>query len=274
MKPILFATNYSHAAENAGDYAAQLAQQLGTRLILLHTWTIPAMPAESVLVTPDPEELRSGERHRAEQSADLLHAKWNVLVNAIERNGFAPEEIIDITRSNNISLVVMGSHEHSLFSRVAGNTITSILHRAGVPLLLVPDYVVYKTPQTILLASDNEHIPGSQAISSLRTMIHQLGAWLEVVNVQKPEHIWNIRSTPEAVRLEHSLRFCDHSWRFELNSDVPEGIKHAAREVHADWIAIAPRHFTWFQSLFKHSTTEQIAFSSDKPVLILPSISN
>ena len=274
MKPILFATNYTAASENAGQYAAQLARQLGTSLSVLHSWTVPAAVSDGIVVTPDPEELRRSEQLRVQKERDTLHEQWNIEVNGYEVNGFGPEEIIAHARKHNAGLIVMGTHHHNLISRMTGSVATALFHQSGFPILLIPEHYRFSEPKMILLAAGDDHEPTAQALSVLKTWNRFLHSRLAIVNVQKPEHIWNVQSTPDTLRLEHSLRFADHSWHYELNSSVTEGIKHAASETHADWIAVAPRHFSWLEGIFRRSTTGKLAFSCDKPLLILPAINN
>ena len=50
MKTIFVATDFSDAALNATDYAAQLSKTTGSRLVIFHTWALPALSEGAVVI--------------------------------------------------------------------------------------------------------------------------------------------------------------------------------------------------------------------------------
>jgi|GEM_PF-3334017 nucleotide-binding universal stress UspA family protein len=271
MKPILFATNYTAAAEHAGDYAAQVAKLCGAPLIVFHSWTIPILTPEDAVVAQPFEVFHEREQAVIEKEVMRLRTKWNIPVSGVQRQGYAESEIEDICKTEGVSLVIMGMHHHGFFSRLLGSVATKSIHHAGYPVLLIPENAVYVRPGKILFAAGNELNVTATSLNPLKLLVRNMDASLELVHVSDPDEIWNIIESDSAINFEILLKQIPHKWNFESNSSASTGILKAAENTHADWIAVAPRHFNWLEAHFKRSVTENLAFSSTRPILILPS---
>lgn len=272
MRPILFATNYTPASINAGDYAAQLAKICNAPLIILHTWTLPVLTPEDAIVVPPPDVFHERERKEIETEVGRLRTRWGIDVTGIEVNGYAPDEIETLSKEHDVCLVVMGMHHQNFFSKLIGSVATTTLHKAAYPVLLVPEKVPFDKPDKVLFAADPSHDIDEHALDALKLLVRTMGASLEIVNVETPEELWKVHETPGAVHLEHSLQYLEHKTTVEINENVTEGIKHAAKTSTADWIAVAPRHFRWFEDVIKRGVTKELAYSADRPLLVLPSV--
>lgn len=272
MKPILFATNYTPASINAGDYAAQLAKICNAPLIVLHTWTMPVLTPEDAVAVPPPEEFHARERKEIESEVNRLRTRWGVDVTGIEVNGYAPDEIETTGKEHDVCLVVMGLHHQNFFGRLIGSVATTALHHAAYPILLVPEKVPFEKPEKVLFAADASHEVDDRALDALKLLVRTMGSSLDIVNVETPEELWNVHETPGSVHLEQSLQYLQHKTTVEVSENITEGIKHAAEISIADWIAVAPRHFKWFEDIINRGVTRELAYSTDRPLLVLPSI--
>jgi nucleotide-binding universal stress UspA family protein len=272
MKPILFATNYSTASDNAGDYAAQLAKLCDAPLVVLHSWTLPVMTPEDAVLIPPPKEFHERELRAIEKEVVRLRTRWGIQVTGIESNNYTPDEIETLTRDQDISLVVLGMHHHNFCSRLLGSVATAALHKAGHAVLLVPDSYRFTPPEKILMAADKEQKMDDHSLDTLKLLVRHMKARLELVYVSSPAELWTVNETPVIIQLEHSLRQIPHQWNIEINDDVPQGIQHAAQLASADWIAVIPRHFSWFEELFRRGISDKLAYTTDRPLLILPAV--
>lgn len=270
MKPILFATNYSISSEKAGDYAAQLAKLCNAPLIVLHSWTLPILtPEDAVLATPT-ETYHERERLAIDKEVMRLRTRWGIQVTGVECQGFTADEIEHLFKHQEVSLVVMGMHYHNLYSRLLGSVATSAIHRAGYSVLLIPDTVQFSRPFKILLAAASDFSSYSKSLNPLKLFVRTMSTSLDIVHVLKPEEIWAVNETDKTINLEYLLRQIPHEWIIEHDENITRGIMRSSDKVKADWIAIVPRHFSWLETLLHRSISENLAFSSTKPLLILP----
>lgn len=135
---ILFPTDFSDTAGHALDYARDLAARYGASVHVLHVVRDPmsqawAGEAAGVVI---PDLLKSwradAERRLRELSLDGIRTRRAVRV------GHAFVEIIQYAKSNEIDLIVMGTHgrgpvEHLLLGSVA----EKVVRKAPCPVLTV-----------------------------------------------------------------------------------------------------------------------------------------
>jgi nucleotide-binding universal stress UspA family protein len=147
--PVLAATDFSSAAEQAVWRAAHLARQLGAPLVLVHVHEAPAlgevwrqfqawMPGMS---GAELAALRQAAQARLQSLAEALEAKLGRAVAARVRSGRAATAIAEEAAACAAQLVVVGARgEHGLAEAVLGSTAERLLHSVACDLLLVREY--------------------------------------------------------------------------------------------------------------------------------------
>jgi universal stress protein A len=141
IKKLLLATDFSECAEPATALAMDLAQTFGARLIIVCAYNAPLyfgalgelylVPAEIV------EKLRSEvERSLAQLSEEAASRGVGAVTMAVE--GMAHDKIIDVARSEEIDLIVMGTHGRTgLHHLLLGSTAERVVRTAPCPVLTV-----------------------------------------------------------------------------------------------------------------------------------------
>jgi nucleotide-binding universal stress UspA family protein len=140
FKRILFATDFSRAAEAAGEWAASLAREADAELIVLHV--LESSPAE---VEGFPRSALAAYRREYEQwSATQLHAsvpdalRANCAVRELMAAGSPHREVVRVAGEHGCDLVVMGVAGHrGLGDRVFGSTTQHVVRVAPCPVLSV-----------------------------------------------------------------------------------------------------------------------------------------
>ncbi|HUK63720.1 MAG TPA: universal stress protein, partial [Dongiaceae bacterium] len=123
VREMLFATDFSEAAEQAGRTAADLARHFGARLHVLH------------VVGPgrDPEPAPAGLRHAVETLGRDLRTL------PVTTPGSAAREIVAYATGQAIDLIVIGTHGRTGVSRVLlGSVAEAVVRRAACRVLTVP----------------------------------------------------------------------------------------------------------------------------------------
>lgn len=272
MKQILLATDYSLAARNAGNYAAQLAKTGNTSLTVLHTWTPPVAIGEAGSIPIAAPDLTGSQEEAVKAEAARLEKQWGIPVKGIQKIDFAPSGIENEFQKNQFSLVVMGMARHNAVGRFLGSVATMNLHKAKYPVLVIPEEVSYSQPRTLLLATDLKNQFNSNSMEVLRQLNEQFGVTLQIVNVKEEGELWNVHETNTGVRLDKKLSKVKHEWHFVGGEDIDETIMKEAQKEKADWIVVAPHHMHWYERIFHSSISRKLAFSIDRPLLILPAM--
>lgn len=268
MKPILLATDYSPAARNAGDYAAQLALTGGTSLVVLHSWAPPA-PMGETPVAVSITELEDIQQSAVQSEADRLAKTWGVKTTAVQRMGFAAEEMQEYAKENNVELMVMGMHETNALGRLLGSVATASLHRMEVPALIIPEGVKFHAPSTILLATDLNTERDWNEIEELEQLSKLFNFDIHVINVVREEQVTTAEESRSGIRLENRMKDHPHTWHFPVDDNILHAIGTTSDKVNADWIAVVPHHLPWYKDLFHSSVSRRIAFSTSRPLLAL-----
>ncbi len=132
IRTILYATDFSEAAEQAYPFACSLARDLGALLIVMHVYPPPLDRSEVVARRQDngyEEDLwRLLRRYQApEVTAGVRH---------FLEEGDAAERILHVARETATDLIIMGTHGRSGLSRLLmGSVAEQVLRKASCPVL-------------------------------------------------------------------------------------------------------------------------------------------
>ena len=147
IKKILVPTDFSVGAQDAVDYAIEVARRLDAQVTLLHCYQVPVylLPDGSLIGNP----ATTSDIIRA--ATDALAAAKSALavrmsVDTILTKGPPYAQIVDTARDGNYDLIVMGTHgrtgqRHALLGsvaervvRLASCPVLTVREPAGVPV--------------------------------------------------------------------------------------------------------------------------------------------
>jgi manganese transport protein len=115
--------------------AAALARVHGAQLIVMHV--VEGFGADFHGPAAADQESRS-DQERITELADHLRLD-GLLVDAILGYGKPADELVRIAREQQLDLLVLGAHGHRFLADLAlGQTVSPVLHRLTIPILVVP----------------------------------------------------------------------------------------------------------------------------------------
>ena len=273
MKPILLATDFSPASKNAADYAAHLAKAAGTELIIFHALNIPLEGINSVAIEPAYVVKDKHEQSEIFEEAMRLEKTWKTKVQSMQATGFDVDEIENCSRQVDADLVVMGMRKTDPVEWAFGSVVTAFIKRDSFPLLVIPEGSKFIAPKKILLATDLLSRTGFNVLDVLKELASAFSSDIHIVNILT-ESLQPVDTVAESSgqRLQHLLKGFPHTWHYEETNDVVHGIFKTADEINVQWISVIHHHMGWVKRLFKKSTSRQLAFLSNIPLLVLPEI--
>ncbi len=131
-RKILFATDFSPAAESALQYAASLARESGATLLIAHVEEpLPYAGGEMYFAQPESPnpELRRMLEAVVPSESDVRYEHRLTL-------GNAADEIVRIAREEQVDLIVIGTHGRTGMLRLLmGSVAESVVRHAGCPVL-------------------------------------------------------------------------------------------------------------------------------------------
>jgi nucleotide-binding universal stress UspA family protein len=143
MKPVMLATDGSPTATKATRTAVELAQRLGSNLVIVSVWDIPyvgygAMGFTHVPVNADFSKLGEDEAAKALAEAAALADEAGVGARTAVLRGFPVEAICAAVEKFAPQFLVIGSHGWGAVKRALfGSVSTGVLHHAKCPVLVV-----------------------------------------------------------------------------------------------------------------------------------------
>ncbi|MSU60847.1 MAG: universal stress protein [Pedosphaera sp.] len=135
-KKILVALENSRADKSLLPHVRQLAQLLGSHLLLVHVADGWAARTFDQLKLTESEEMRADRRYLEERAEELRRDGISVSVQLAL--GDPPAEIIKLAEAEHCELIAMAGHGHRLVGDlILGSTIHTVRHNTSLPVLLV-----------------------------------------------------------------------------------------------------------------------------------------
>lgn len=135
-KKILVALENTRADETVVPHIVELAQQLGSELLLLHVADGFAARNFAQLKLAESEEMKA-DRAYLDRIAEGLRAQ-GLQVGTELALGDPPKEILRVATERKCALIAMTSHGHKFVADlVLGSTIDKVRHNTTIPILVV-----------------------------------------------------------------------------------------------------------------------------------------
>jgi nucleotide-binding universal stress UspA family protein len=193
FRTVIFATDFSFYSQNAGLYAAFLAQQFRAELLVLHAFCLsqPALEAEYG------SELKSRQRIELEEflgrSASRLSGA-GIQAKPMLVEGDPPKVINKTSEQHEGSIIVLGTHGGSAAMRlVLGSSAENILRTVSCPSLTVGPRVPPLIPETghfkrVLYATELDHSV-SRAGTYALSIAEKFNSEIDVLHVIDPNQL-------------------------------------------------------------------------------------
>ncbi|OGX88686.1 universal stress protein [Hymenobacter glacialis] len=269
---LLILTDFFRAANQALDYATNLAGPLGARLVLLH------VRRDSILDS----ELFTGELSDLSKEATamaLSQVATGLAVPVVVEvgHGRVAFAVADAVSRHHPLVVVMGRPDYSATpDELVRTTALDLLRTAPYPMLIVPHTLTSTVlPRRVLLAVDGEEFTVGPHAGAMRHISRTLGVELTVLHVtpdaaddvSEDEVMASVQRTGLGLDLPAPMRF-----RRVVAASPAEGILHAAQAGGADLVVVLARPRSFWGQLFHHSVTAEVLLHSPVPVLVLPTL--
>ena len=133
---IVVPTDFSDCAEEAWKLAQRVAETLQSEVVLVHVFVPPPIYGDPLVISAD-KTWEVYEKAR-QWVAEALDKDKGVTVRPGMRTGSPAQEIVDVARSEQADLVIMGTHGRGGMSRVLlGSVADRVIRLAPCPVLTV-----------------------------------------------------------------------------------------------------------------------------------------
>ncbi len=270
MKKILAATDFSAAALNAVNYAADMAMNINADLVLANVCPMPVNLGDVPMGVNTEDIMKSAINDIAQMKKQLLErSNGKLKIETEVRIGTFFIELETICDEVRPYAVIIGSQGKTAAERIlfGSHAVFSMKHLEW-PLITVPPLVKYSAIKKIGLACDFNKVVETTPVEDIRMLVKDFGAELHILNTGKKETF-----DPELVfqsgLMQEMLDELKPKYHFITNEDVELGIIDFADENHIDLLIVLPKRHSLFDKLIHKSHTRQFVLHSHIPVMAL-----
>lgn len=269
MKTIIMATDFSDVADNAANYAADMASAIGADLVLLHIYQIPVAYLEVPIATE-----QDGSREDAETKLDLLRHQLAMraagklhIKSRFEVGAFFPT-LDHICEEIKPYAVVMGSQGSTAAQRVflGGHTVYAMKHLLW-PLITVPPFARFSQIKKICLACDFKKIADSTPIDEVKTLVKDMRAELHVVQFNKDDSYHSDEAIETGLKLRELLAILNPHYHLITGQSTDESIIGFVENNDIDLLITLPKRRGLLNQLIHRSVSKRIILHSHIPVM-------
>lgn len=267
MKPtinILAPVDFSSQSVNSLRYASQLAEKVGASIDAVHVYKPSLDPTTGEVDSKKESEAMLG----VLVDKVLDDVKETTTVNAVHKEGFAGEVIVDMLKDDRDLVIMSNNGSGGSIKQFFGSVSTEILDKSTCPSLFIPNGTSFKPVRTILFGFDDA--PKPSILTKLVEFAKMFDAELHCVHVSYDREKED--SLPEMVKalgtyasdLSFSVSSIDNQ-----GQPVADTLINYAKENDYDVIAIRRRHHGFIEKLFQPSVMRDLNKHLDLPLLVL-----
>jgi nucleotide-binding universal stress UspA family protein len=279
LKNILFATDFSPAADAAAPFAIQIARSYGAKMYGVHVnpfdnYTAAAPDAWAAMAEAAERQTKEHARRLKEQLKGVEHE-------VVIAEGNIWEAISNLIKQHEIDLIVLGTRGRTgLGKALLGSVAEQILRHAPCPVLTVGPHVTQQPQKAvkmreILYATDlaaDFPAAASYAISLAQENQAHLGLLYVIENQKTGELVQpaelaesKLRKLRQLVPQEAEL-WCEP--RYLVEQGIPaEKILEAADRQCADLIVLGAQPANWLATHLNVGTVHRVVSEAKCPVL-------
>jgi nucleotide-binding universal stress UspA family protein len=274
LKNILFATDFSSAANAAAPFAIQLARSYGAKVYGLHVslfddYTSAAPEAWAMMAEAREKQARGNARQLNEQLAGIEH---EVLLS----EGNIWEVVSEVIKQKEIDLIVLGTRGRTgLGKALLGSVAEQILRQAPCPVLTVGPHVTLQPEKAakmreILYATDlaaDFPVAAPYAISLAQENQAQLALLYVSEELELPVRFAeDITRKLRTLVPEEADLWCQPHYFVEQGIPA-EKILETAAERNVDLIVLGAQPARWLTSHINAGTVHKVISEARCPVL-------
>ncbi|MES2545786.1 MAG: universal stress protein [Bacteroidota bacterium] len=272
MKKILVPTDFSKHAEYALKVAAQIAKKNNSEIFLLHMIELPPQGSDAITHGSEIPQIMHFKDLAIKKLDRLMDVDYlqGIKVSEVLQFQKAFDGILNISKKNDIDLIVMGSHGASGFGELfIGSNAEKVVRYSEVPVLVIknetPDF---KANQFVFASDFSPEIKPS--FNKLVEFAKVFNSHMNLVMINTPN---SFKPNMVAERIMDDflkdVSFTNYSKHIYNDMNIEKGILNYASSINADLIGMCTHGRTGFSHFFNGSISEDLVNHTVRPVITL-----
>jgi nucleotide-binding universal stress UspA family protein len=283
MKHILLPTDFSDAACNAMEYAAQLFKNEACTFYVLNTFTPVALYTTTIYQSHSALNIDLGALYKkkseenVQKAIDQISTKYPDKKHhymALSSYNVLPLEVEELSLRYPLDCIVMGTNGASGLKEVfIGSQTMHVIKGAKIPVIGVPVNFKYKNPKEILFATDYETDTKQKGLYLLKELCTKHIARLIFLNAYYGITL-DEKQLDNKVALDTYFKKNAHLTEIADGLDVLEAIDDFQNRHHIDLLVLVHNKHNFFENLLFTPVVHKVVHHSNVPFFILPPFKN
>ena len=275
MKNILCPTDFSEAANNAIDHAANWAVHLLAEITLLkiiEASTMQDMANFTHGVKLTIEDREREEEKEMEKYCKALEEEYSVKCTARSKaySSGIPHALAKEIEQSDCDMVVMGTNgADSMGQFYFGTNTFKVIEAAKKPLLMIPDGCGYSKPQRVVFAMDY----GKDDTGAIEKLLEIVGGYNPaIILLHVSEDDTSIsKDVFRAVQSEIEEKLPNDRFIFKrvVDEDPALAIDRFMEDNNADMLAIVNHKHGFFNKMFHSGVARKLSYIAEYPMLAI-----
>jgi nucleotide-binding universal stress UspA family protein len=270
MKKILVPTDFSEHAKYALKVAAQIAKKNDGEIFLLHMLELPHEAGDAIGSGHELPEIMLFKNAAINRLEDLMDdpSLEGLKVSEIIQFELAFDGIMNISKKNNVDLIVMGSHGASGFKEMfIGSNAEKVVRNSEIPVLIIKkeagDFEVNK----FVFASDfSDEI--KKPFAKVVEFANKFGSELHLVMINTPSSFKPTHIAKEIMdNFIAGFTINKYSTHIYNDVNVESGVLNFTNSVDADLIGMSTHGRKGLAHFFNGSISEDLVNHAVRPVV-------
>lgn len=273
MDKILVPIDFSDYAERTVDFALGVARVIKAEIVLFHAFTMPSAPAGSF--GAEQKIIAIEEKHRTGLLKELAnkhkgpHFEGTDIPVPVQTHFTVAGELSAavmhyIQKNEGVRYVMMGTKGASGLNEVLfGSHTVDVVKHSPVPVFAIPREAHLRPIRKMAYATNFDEKDHELIDDILIPFAKAIGASLECVHVSVEADTIPDSHLQKYEDVEHV------QLNVIKNPDPAEGIQAFVKENNVDLLVLLTHERGFWKELFHHSVTEDVAFHSVLPMMIV-----
>jgi len=273
MKTILVPTDFSKNAENALDYAIQLAKKEEFKILLFHAfhYNYSGIDTTPEIVLEQSIFVQEGIEKRLKIMAQKTANKNHITCDYINEQGLLSDKLEEVVKKKKIDLIVMGTQGATGLKEIfMGSNTARVISNVTCPVVAVPSKSTFKKIKKIIYATDYQNYD-IDALQELIAIANNFEASIEVLHIAngKFSHLEEIKRMEKfQEKVEKKIASDKLSFNFLFGLEINDIIKEYLEETTINMIAVSTKHRGLFERIFGNSSiTKKIVNHTKIPLI-------
>lgn len=270
MKKIIAATDFSTDAENAVNYAADMALSIDSTIVLLNVCQLPLSFGDVPVAVYIDDLIKEAEDDIAAVKQVLdKRMDGKLRIETLVKTGTFYEELETVCEELVPYAVVTGSQGKTATQRLLfGSHAVYAMQHLKWPMIAVPLNGKYSAIKNIGFACDFDGVVETTPADEIRTLVNDFHAKLHILNTGK-EEIFDPEVVFQSGMLQEMLAGLKPAYHFITHENVEDGVLDFAEKNKIDLLIVLPKKRSLMDKLVHRSHTKQLVLHSHVPVMAL-----